>query len=547
MRPKQIDTRGLPFKELRGDGKFYVDKSMLIADLLRHNDRGVYLYTRPRRFGKSTNISMLDAFFNIKYNGNDWFDGLEISEHREFDAYRNAYPVVYLDFKGVESSSFEDFLDSMATVAIKAFDSFYDTIRDMDLRPSESAMVDRIWSKTASKDDIRESVGILCGIVERAYGRKVVVLIDEYDRPVTESFRKDHLESVIRFLGLFLTNILKGNESVQMAYVTGVMQVAKSGIFSGLNNLSVNNVCSRDSDERFGFTEDEIKKILSYYGHPEKLEEARGWYDGYRFGDAEVYNPFSIMSYVSNRFTPANYWTNTGNDKPMSWLISRTDPGSVEVLADLVSGSTATSELHLDVTYEEMSLSRGIDLYSLMVMTGYLKAVPRADGLFDLSIPNREVMEHVDRVLKRNLPVEDRPMIDFCRSVRESDGEGMESSLAAILAGTSYFDMRTEAAYEILVLTVLRGIPDGYEVMAQREHGNGRTDIMLTPRREGLDTVIIELKTADTDSALQSRAEEALRQIHDRRYYNGLSGDVILVGIAFHGVVPKVAVERLSL
>lgn len=544
---KQIDTSGLPFQEIVAGNKYYVDKSLLIADILGTNDRGVYLFTRPRRFGKSTNISMLDAFLNIEYRGNTWFDGLEISEHHEFDRYRNAFPVVYIDLKDVVADDFDGFLSRMRNVLRKTFSRF-DYLLDSDaLRADEKAEVESVLSRTTNKDDMVFSVANLCSMLEKHHGCKVVVLIDEYDRAVTDTFGSELQRSIIGFLGGLMSSTLKSNGSLQMAYVTGVMQVAKAGMFSGVNNLQVDNILSKRSDERFGFTESDVQTVLRYYGHPEKMDEVRDWYDGYRFGDAEVYNPFSVMNYVSSGFLPQPYWANSGNDRPMRWMMERTDSRNVDAVADIVSGQHADADLHMDMTYEDMRTAKDSDLYSLMVMTGYLNAVPGEDGGFRVSVPNKEVMGMVDKVLKDTVPVDDSLFREFAAATMNGDATTMESILSRLLEGTSYFDLKDESDYKLAVFLCLHGIIWRYDVECERQRGNGRLDIMMRPRDGSVKPVIMELKLSSSDESLDKDADDAIRQIRDRRYYNGMAGEVLLYGIAFHGVIPRVVSEMLSL
>lgn len=544
---KQIDTGGLSFQDIRRRDKFYVDKSMLIADILGGNDSGVYLFTRPRRFGKSTNISMLDAFLNMEYRGNDWFDGLEISTHHEYAAYRNAFPVVYMDLKDIVADDFDGFVSGFRNALRKTFGRFDYLLESEALRPDEREEIESVLNRTIPKDDMGFCVEDLCTMLEKHHGRRAVVLIDEYDRAVTDTFGTDLQRTVIGFLSRFMSSTLKSNRCLQMAYITGVMQVAKSGMFSGVNNIVVNNVLSRRSDERFGFTEGEVRDILDYYGHPEKMDEVREWYDGYRFGDAEVYNPFSVMSYVSNDFEADRYWARSGNENPMRWMLDRTGSRNIDTVADIVSGVPTKVAIHQDMTYEDMRMARDSDLYSLMVMTGYLKALPRGDEAYDVSVPNKEVLGMIDAVLNDVIPLDDSLFRDFATAMVEGNARNVEHILSRLLEGTSYFDLRDESDYKLAVLLCLHGIVWRYDVECERQRGNGRVDIVMIPRDSDLVPIVIELKVCRSGDDLEDKAAEAIRQIHGRRYYNGMTGDVMLYGIAFHGVIPKVDVERLHL
>lgn len=286
---KKVSTSGLAFQDIRSDDRFYIDKSLLIKDILDTDDRGVYLYTRPRRFGKTVNITMLDAFFNIEYRGNNWFEGLTISGFPEYDHYRNAYPIIYIDLKDLippeGSWDFGFFLSRIRMTLYNTFDRFRYLLDSDKVHEEEKRMFRSIMDLSLSEEYLGNSVRMLCQMLERHHGRRAIVLIDEYDRAITNSFDTEIQRQVIGFFGDLLSSTLKGNRSLQMAYVTGVMQVAKAGMFSGLNNISVNDVFSTMSDERFGFTDSEVMYILDYFGHPDKFEEVRTWYDGYLFGN----------------------------------------------------------------------------------------------------------------------------------------------------------------------------------------------------------------------------------------------------------------------
>ena len=540
---KQIDTCGLSFPDIRDDDKYYVDKTLLIKDILDGNPRGVYLFTRPRRFGKTTNLSMLNAFFNIKYKGNTWFDGLEISKYPEYEKYKNAFPVLYLNLKGTDAPNYDAFLAAMQSAVLDSLKKHLYLLDYDKVTKDEQLLFDALFTGTASYEQLRTSVVKITEILERYHGRKVVVLIDEYDRAVSDAFGTESHKPMMEFLGVFLSPILKNNESLQMAYITGIMQITKESIFSGLNNLKVNNVFSVESDERFGFTESEVKELLSYYGNPEKFVEAKEWYDGYRFGDADVYNPFSIMNYVSDRFRPQRFWVNSGSDAPIKWLLRRTDMKCFAEILSLVNDESVIASIEPALTYSE--LGPNDSLYSLMVMSGYLKAVPVGDGLCSISIPNKEILGIVGNIAKNISPIDDRKFKLFVNSVLDCDAEGMTRHLQDILSVGSYYNLSTELHYEAVVMTVLYSIISQYDVRSEYEEGNGRVDIIMKPKHEGTIPLIIELKKTDSEDKLESESKAAINQIHDQKYYLNMHGKVILVGIAFWGKMPKTTIETI--
>ena len=539
---KQIDTCGLSFPRLRDEDYYYVDKSLLIKDILDWNPGGVYLFTRPRRFGKTTNLSMLNAFFNIEYKENTWFDGLEISKYPEYEKYKNAFPVIYLNLKGTNVSDYKRFIEMMAASVSDAFEK-HNYLLKTEIRDSLREMFKTLDNLSISESNLVRSVKLLSEALMNYHGKKVIILIDEYDRAVSDSFGEESHRPMMSFLGEFLSSILKNNDSLQMAYITGIMQITKESIFSGLNNLKVNNVFSVESDERFGFTESEVKELLSYYGNPEKFAEAKEWYDGYRFGNAEVYNPFSIMNYVSDRFRPQRFWVNSGSDAPIYWLLRRTDMKCFSDILSLVSGESVTTRIKPALTYSR--LGPNDSLYSLMVMSGYLKAVPVGDGLYSISIPNKEILGIIGDISEDLSPVDTRKFSQFINSVLDCDADGMTRHLQDILSVGSYYNLSTELHYEAVLMTILYSIISQYDVRSEYEEGNGRVDIIMKPKHEGTIPMIIELKKTESEDKLESESKDAIKQIHDRKYYLNMHGKVILVGIAFWGKMPKTTIETI--
>lgn len=550
-RPKKVDTSGLPFREMRERDIYYVDKTLLIRDLLDTNDRGVYQYIRPRRFGKSTNITMLDAFFNMEYEGNTWFDGLAISEHHEYDAYRNAFPVILLNLKDIipenGECSYETFLRGMGILLRKLFRGYVYLRESSATNQSDRDIIDMFLNLQADEVLLANGPSMLMQMLKAHHGRNVVVLVDEYDRVITNSFSTGIGKRILGFMSLMMSSMLKDNPDLQMGYITGITQVTKAGMFSGLNNLTVNNIFSLRSDERFGFTESEVRGILEYYGHPERMDEARRWYDGYRFGDADVYNPYSVMMYVQSGFIPAAYWVNSGKAVPIRWMLRRVDVRNIGEIANMINGNTSTCKLHDTITFEELSMTRKDDLYSLMAMTGHINAVPRGDGLFDLSIPNLEVMKETERILDGNVRISGELFSRFNAAVLDGDAETMASVLQKVLCDASYFDLRDEVSYELIVLTIMHEMLGGFEVRAQPESGNGRADLVIRNRNGDPPSIVMELKVSDSEAKLDDDMEDALAQIHRMRYYLGMTGKVILIGVAFRGKVPRASTQILEM
>ena len=541
---KQINTGGLSFSELRKGDLYYVDKTGLIVDILSADCRGVYLFTRPRRFGKTTNLTMLDAFFNIEYKGNTWFDGLEISKHPEFDRYRNAFPVINLNLKNTKSDDFESYVADLKDALNMTFDRFRYLMKSDLVYDDEKETFDKVIRKTIPTEYISGCIPLLCRMLERHHGVKPIILIDEYDRAVSDAFGSESHKPMMNLLGKIMGAALKNNDSLQMAYVTGIMQIAKESIFSDLNNIRVNNIFSIKSDERFGFTEAEVKKILADYGHPEKFEEAKAWYDGYRFGDAEVYNPFSIMSYVSEDFEPVAYWVNSGGDWIVRRMLECIDDDNYADIISLVTGCSAEAKLAPALSFDDVS-SEDESLFSLMAMSGYLKAVPSGNDGYIVSMPNEEVRGMLDRIVKKITPISTKLFKQFAEAVLQGDADAMTDALQRILIGGDYLNLR-ENAYEMVLMTVMHTLSGRYEVRTEVKDGYGRIDILMRSKHPSFPNLIFELKCADSDEDLEKGAADAMAQIHEKRYYLGMPGKVVLYGICFHSKTPRVIVETID-
>ena len=547
---KQISLGGLSFAEIREDDKYYVDKTLLIKDILGTDDRGVYLFTRPRRFGKSMNLSMLDAFFNVQYKGNTWFDGLAISDYPEFERYKNAFPVIHLDLGNTKADTYERFIERMRRAVGMCFEPHRYLLEREDLDSSARSLFDSLKNKSASEDDLIGSVLTLSMALTDEFGVKPIILIDEYDAAVSDAFGSESHEPMMSFLRAMMYTSIKGNPCREMVYVTGVMQIAKQSIFSDLNNIVVNNVFSEQSDERFGFTESEVKTILEDYGFGDRFDIAKAWYDGYRFGDAEVYNPYSIMYFISQECKPKAYWVGSGRDVLVRNLLKSITSEKYTEIMKLVTGGSILSNIIEAFPYEAIRRS-GQPLYSLMVMSGYLNAVPTEEmdisnsPIYRLSIPNEEVRGLVGSLMMSVYPVDTDDSVLFNRAILEEDAPAMERTLTRIMAGASYLNLK-ESTYQAVVMTLVHSLSRRYGVKVEAPAGQGRVDILLNPRNRGDPCIVFELKVAEKEKDLDARVDEAFEQIHDRRYYDGWEGRVVLIGMAFWNKVPKVRIGSVT-
>ncbi len=384
---EQIDLSGLSFAELREKDRYYVDKSLLIRDILDTNDCGVYLFTRPVGFGKTVNLSMLDAFFNIGLKGNGWFDGLEISAYPEYQSYRNTFPVICLNLDNLSSSTFKSFIDSLS----KAVGESYEHHRYLLDSPEPNVRVKRIFD---SLDDGNMSGGCLKTAIvwlslalKEEFGVKPVILIDGYDDVLRNCSEDETRRRILDYLGGFLHSTLKANRSRGLAVITGVIPVCMASVFSGLNNVSIHSIFSDMGDDRFGFTEYEVGTLLGDSGVPERMDEAREWYGGYRIGEATVFCPRSIMNYASDGFEPKRYGSDNGM-APISKLLRDSDGEYLEALTELLANRIV--KVDMDSVIGIDGFDDGGHLFDLMVHIGLLMAIPLGNEEYELSIPNEE-------------------------------------------------------------------------------------------------------------------------------------------------------------
>ncbi len=532
------------FNMIRDEGGYYIDKTTLIGDILEQK-KGVYLFTRPRRFGKSLNLSMLDSYFNLRYADDpDRFAGLRISELRPDDPEKNAYPVVHMSLKGLKSTTYESFIEVLRQKISIVYKNFIELGSSSEQDPDDARQFLRVKSGEASEAELRFSLFNLTRMLEVEYGKKVILLIDEYDNAVNEA-ALDIRGIILGFLSEFLSEALKSNTSLRFAVLTGVMQIAKANIFSGLNNLYTDSIFDSRFQEYWGFSEREVQQLCVDFGHPEMFEEAKEWYDGYRFGTAEVYNPWSVLNYADSGFVPKEYWANNSTNSILEDLYRRADISDLKDLVD-IAGDGIVKALYTTITYSDAE-NDDESLYSVMAMTGYLKAVSEGNGLYRLSVPNNEVRKLVSVKLSSLSRIGQTGFNIFCTSIANGDADNVEKVLGEILLGGSYWNLTEERSYELVIMTILYGISERYRIRTEQEGGNGRIDIIMEPKAAGRAGMIIELKKVDSEAELEGAADSALSQIHEKRYYLGMHGTVLLYGISFCGKIPFVRHERLDL
>ena len=549
VRPLPIGVQD--FKEVRDEGYLYVDKSDMIPQILSQKSK-VYLYTRPRRFGKSLNLSMLDAFFNIRYpKDNTWFDGLKVSGCKECYEHKNAYPVIYLDFKNLGVSNMKTFDSDLIDEMSNLFRNHKYLLDSEILDDVDKEYFDDVFRRKLDPITLRKSVYVLSRMLNEHHGRKVIILIDEYDNPIHNAFGKTHHQEILDSMRDILSSALKGNDSLQFGVVTGVMQIAKESIFSGLNNLEVNNVLSKDFDELFGFTDEEVKAILEEYGRPEKIEEAREWYDGYRFGDADVYNPWSLLNYVSERFEPKPYWAGTSGNSILEDLFEYASPELWDEFRSLSEGMSIPYKVKPTITFQDLHIDER-NIYSMLVMSGYLTVEVNDEGESSIRIPNGEMANVFGSYILDRLNVDSPMYVDILsRAFISGDNGTIEKRLYNLFASSAGNAMlNDEHSYQAFVTGMLMYLNGRYTVKADFEEGNGRYDIRLERRYGDFPNIVIEIKRIPIDSSDEvatSSAKRALEQIKERDYLHGLEGPTLIYGIAFRNKKPTVLSERMEI
>ncbi len=396
---RKTDLNIAPFTELRENGAYYVDKTLLIRDILEDNSHGVYMFIRPPGFGKTVNISMLDAFFNREYQGNTWFEGLGISDCPEYAYYKNAFPVIRLNLKDAGTASYESYIDGVRKAVRNAYRPHRHILERSDLDAVVRRNFESLDRMDIDEDSLSSSIKNLSGAITEIIGTKPVILIDDYDTPAIYSYGKGIHKDVLRFLNCFLETSLKTNEDRQMAFLTGNMRIAGSSISSCLDNVTVNNVFSKRADDKFGFTESEVEMILNDFGLLDRISEARDWYGGYHLGNIDAYAPYGIMNYLKGENRPRPYRTDSRIDEIVGELLKNLDEETCADVLRLIAGGSIVTELTDRLPCEEPPIS-GETFYSLLTVSGYLRVIPLDEDDFTLSLPNRTIKDVLERMAR---------------------------------------------------------------------------------------------------------------------------------------------------
>lgn len=505
------------FKTMIDKSAYYVDKTNFIEDVLNEQ---VVSYTRPRRFGKTLNMSMLYYFFSIKERENSYlFDGLNISKNKDALKHQNKYPTIFISLKEMKSLTFDAQISSFSNVIYELLEKNLEILSSDQLSDTTKDILNKLHNRSSSVEDLKISLRVITNALYTYYQQKVIVLIDEYDVPLQAAYQNNYYEEMVEFLRSVFSSALKTNDALEKGVMTGCLRISKESIFTGLNNFTAYSVLNNISSESFGFTELEVKQLLKDYNLSEKMDEVKEWYDGYQFGNKEIYNPWSTLMYVKNitqdvSFKPISFWANTsGNDLVVKY-IQNGDKKLRKEFDLLMNGQSLIKYIKPELTYREMDNINNI--YSFLLLTGYLKVIKdRGENQYELIIPNKEVYEIYKQSFMSYFE-------DYTTSKKNElyqelvDGDAKKVNLLLndiLLRSISYFDNQESFYHGFLV-----GLLNDYEVVSNRESGNGRFDVCVLPENILGTVVLIECKHSISEDDLIDDAKEGARQIVEKKY-----------------------------
>lgn len=536
-RMKLLPTGIENFKTMIDKSAYYVDKTNFIEDVLNEQ---VVSYTRPRRFGKTLNMSMLYYFFSIKEKENAYlFDGLNISKNKDALKHQNKYPTIFISLKEMKNLTFDAQISSFSNVIYELLEKNLEILSSDQLSDTTKDILYKLHNRSSSIEDLKISLRVITNALYTYYQQKVIVLIDEYDVPLQAAYQNNYYEEMVEFLRSVFPSALKTNDALEKGVMTGCLRISKESIFTGLNNFTAYSVLNNISSESFGFTESEVKKLLKDYNLSEKMDEVKKWYDGYQFGNKEIYNPWSTLMYVKNitqdvSFKPISFWANTsGNDLVVKY-IQNGDKKLRKEFDLLMNGQSLIKYIKPEFTYREMDNIKNI--YSFLLLTGYLKVIKdMGENQYELVIPNKEVYEIYKQSFMSYFE-------DYTTSKKNElyqelvDGDAKKVNLLLndiLLRSISYFDNQESFYHGFLV-----GLLNDYEVVSNRESGNGRFDVCVLPENILGTVVLIECKHSISEDDLIDDAKEGARQIVEKN---------ILKNIDLKNMKMQLAMECLSI
>jgi len=524
---------------------YYVDKTLLIRDFL-DNKPMVSLFTRPRRFGKTLNMDMLRVFFEkTEEDTSIYFKDKKIWKcGDEYTAYQGRYPAIFLTFKDVKCSSWEETLKKIRRLITIEYMRHIELENSERLNIYEKEQFSQLANGKAADVDYQMSLQLLSLFLHKHYGEKAIIIIDEYDTPIQQGHTCGFYTDIVNFMRNFFSGGLKDNPHLAYGFLTGILRVARESIFSGLNNLKINSLLDDDYSQYFGFTKNEVKEILAYYNFSDKFQEVCEWYDGYLFGNTEIFNPWSVINYISDKCFPKAFWQATGSNEVIGEIIAAATPEITENLHKLISGQNITTYVDTNVIYPEVQ-NNPQSIFSFLLVAGYLRVsavYPQHDGNFmcDVGIPNKEIAFVYEKEIL-NKTKQSGIAISIQQAIFSGDANKLQSLLENfMLQSIASLDGTNEGFYHGMMLGLCTVLSNRYQVRSNRESGIGRFDICLIPREKSMPGFLYEFKfTKDSKADLHVLAEEALKQIDEKKYDLELLDQGITnihkIGIAFHG------------
>lgn len=554
-RPKHLPLPvGVSDYRLASTEYYYIDKTMMLKDFIDERPM-VTLFTRPRRFGKTLNMDMLRTFFEkTNEDTSKYFKDKKIWEQGEYYlSFQGKYPVIFITLKDVKHNSWDNTFANIGSIISSEYCRHSDLSKSPKLDKKQKDFYDKMVSEKFSAVDLERSLLYLSEMLKKHYGEGAVIIIDEYDTPIQSGHTSGFYDDVIAFMRNLLSGCFKDNKSLAFGFLTGILRVAKESIFSGLNNLTINSVLDNKYSEYFGFTANEVKEMAAYYSAPDKFDEVCEWYDGYRFGKTDIFNPWSVINYFSNDCEPRAFWLSTGSNDIIGEIIKEADNEIYERLSSLVNGGSFTTYIDTSVIYPQIK-NNPSSIYSFLLMAGYLKVVKSSvsisgDFMCEVALPNKEIsLVYRKEILQKleNL-IPQATAIAVEEAIFSGNGEKLRDIISNFLIqSVSAFDAAGENFYHGFMLGVCALFGNSY-VTSNRESGDGRYDIALSPKVNNLPGIIIELKAEKNcnENELQELAKTALKQINDKKYDTELKlkgvKTIYKYGVAFSG--KHVAVE----
>ena len=536
---------------------YYVDKTLLIRDFIDERPQ-VSLFTRPRRFGKTLNMDMIRVFFErSEEDTSAYFRDKKIWEcGKEYQKYQGKYPIIYVTFKDVKCEDWEMAYDLIYKILRNEFERHSELLASDKISAYDKQYLTSVLRGEANENDVACAFLNLSRLLHIHYGVAPMIIIDEYDTPIQQGHVRGYYDKVINFMRTLFSGGLKDNPHLSYGFLTGILRVAKESIFCGLNNIKVNSVLDNRYSEYFGFTSEEVQEMAEYYGAPEKYDELCEWYDGYRFGKTEIFNPWSVIGYFNNECIPRAFWQSTGSNDIISEVLGNATIETYEKLESLMQGKSFVTHIDTGVIYPQLQ-NNPSSIYSFLLVTGYLKAVTNdqpfgGDYMCEVALPNKEISYVYSKEILSKFENVIPPVaaIAIQEAIYTMDIPKLQNKLETFLLQTiSFHDAANETFYHGLILGLLAMLDNQYHITSNREAGNGRFDIQMLPLNKKLPGILIELKAGKdcTEGQLNELAETALTQINDRQYDVEMSAqgvkDILKYGIAFSGKSASIRAE----